>query len=129
MSPVPGTTGSSDGAAKKLRVLVCGGRDYDDSANVWTCLESLPISEVCHGAAPGADRLADYWVSQHEGVKVYAYPADWTRHGKAAGPIRNQKMLDEFKPDMVIAFPGGRGTAHMVTIARAAGVRVWELAS
>ena len=51
-------------------------------------------------------------------------PADWTKHGKAAGPIRNQKMLDEC-PDLVVAFPGGKGTADMVRRAMKAGIDCW----
>lgn len=47
--------------------------------------------------------------------------------GKAAGPIRNQRMLDDGKPDRVLAFPGGRGTANMVKLAKAAGVPVHEI--
>lgn len=48
----------------------------------------------------------------------------WKDHGKAAGPIRNQLMLDDFKPDLVVAFPGGKGTADMVKKAQDAGVTV-----
>ena len=56
------------------------------------------------------------------------FPADWIRHGRAAGPIRNEQMLREGCPDLVVAFhddPGlGRGTADMVRRALAAGVPV-----
>ena len=106
-----------------LRVLVCGGRDYDDSQHVWETLAQINIAAIAHGGAPGADKHADYFCSQH-GLPVYAYYADWKRYGKLAGPIRNKQMLDDFGPDLVVAFPGGRGTAHMVGIARAAGVEV-----
>jgi UDP-N-acetylmuramoylalanine-D-glutamate ligase len=54
-------------------------------------------------------------------------PADCETHGRSADPIRNRRTLDEGKPDLVVAFPGGRGTAHMVSQARAAGVRVIEV--
>jgi len=53
--------------------------------------------------------------------------AKWSKHGRAAGPIRNQEMIDECKPDLVVAFPGGRGTADMVRRAKAAGIRVIEV--
>jgi hypothetical protein len=55
------------------------------------------------------------------------YPADWAKHGRAASPIRNQQMLDEGRPNLVVAFPGGRGTADMVRRARSAGVEVIEV--
>jgi UDP-N-acetylmuramoylalanine-D-glutamate ligase len=59
------------------------------------------------------------------GLEVY--PADWKLHGKSAGHIRNQQMLDESKPDIVIAFPGGRGTANMIKRAKKAGVEVFQV--
>lgn len=60
------------------------------------------------------------------------FPADWSRHGKAAGPIRNQQMLDEGKPDIVVAITDkpleeSRGTADMVRRAQAAGIRTYHL--
>ena len=59
---------------------------------------------------------------------VRAFPAKWNEHGKAAGPIRNQQMLTEGKPDLVIAFndylPNSKGTLDMVTRARRAGVAI-----
>jgi hypothetical protein len=53
-------------------------------------------------------------------------PAEWKKHGKRAGPLRNMRMLEEWKPDGVAAFPGGSGTADMIAQARNAGVKVWE---
>jgi hypothetical protein len=78
---------------------------------------------IVHGAAVGADQMAGSW-ARSRGVAEAAFPADWGRDGRAAGPIRNQRMLDEGRPDLVVAFPGGRGTADMVRRARAAGVAV-----
>jgi len=53
--------------------------------------------------------------------------ANWAGLGRKAGPIRNQEMLDQGRPNMVVAFPGGRGTADMVRRARGAGVEVIEV--
>lgn len=78
---------------------------------------------VIHGAARGADTEAA-WLARGRGLAVEAFPADWRKHGRAAGPLRNQRMLDEGKPDLVIAFSGGKGTADMVRRAEAAGVKV-----
>jgi hypothetical protein len=66
--------------------------------------------------------LAGKW-AESQGVTVEAYPADWKKHGRAAGPIRNQRMLDE-NPDILVAFPGGKGTADMVARARKASLTV-----
>ena len=106
------------------RVIVCGGRNYRDRNRVAAVLGRLdPGTDIIvHGGAPGADRLAAD-VAAERGFAVEEHPADWDRHGKAAGPIRNQQMLDA-GADLVIAFPGGRGTADMKRRARAAGVAV-----
>jgi hypothetical protein len=110
-------------------VLVCGGRDYADYWTVFEVLDGLhraiPIGCIIEGGALGADRFARRW-AQERGVELKTVEADWKRHGKAAGPIRNHDML-LLQPDLVVAFPGGRGTANMVTQARAAGVDVMEL--
>jgi len=110
------------------RVLVCGGRHYTDHERVSEVLSRLDFAELAHGGAPGADALAA-WFAVANGKVARQFAADWKAHGKAAGPIRNQRMLAQFKPDLVVAFPGGRGTAHMVRIAREAGVDVMEVAS
>lgn len=57
-------------------------------------------------------------------MPIESYPADWKRDGRGAGPIRNQRMIDEGKPHIVIAFPGGKGTADMVMRAEMAGIPV-----
>lgn len=109
------------------RVLVCGGRDYIDEERAFSVLDvahaANPIIKLIHGAAAGADMLAAMWAAKHN-VQTEAFPADWDRHGRAAGPIRNRQMLDEGKPDIVIAFPGGRGTRNMIEQAEGANVPV-----
>lgn len=108
-----------------MRVLVCGGRDFIDGAAVKSALDALPEGPltIIEGGASGADNFARLW-AEFRGVPCETYRADWSAHGRAAGPIRNKQMLDEGKPDLVIAFPGGRGTANMIKQARVAGVRV-----
>lgn len=115
-----------------MRVLVCGGRDYADRAAVSRALapyKPMPITTcvehvIIHGGCrTGADALADEWCDVF-GVRKRVYAADWKKYGKAAGPIRNARMLAEGWPDVVIAFPGGRGTDDMVRQAKAAGVPV-----
>jgi len=78
---------------------------------------------LIHGAASGADTLAGAWAI-HRGIEVQEFPADWRKLGKRAGPLRNIQMLKEGNPCLVVAFPGGRGTAHMVKIAQAAGLAI-----
>lgn len=113
-----------------LRVLVCGGRDFDDALTLGSWLGGVHknhggIDLLIHGGAPGADFMAGKF-AEWQGIPVQEFPADWQAHGRSAGPIRNGKMLAEGMPDLVVAFAGGRGTADMVAKARAAGVRVIE---
>jgi hypothetical protein len=110
-----------------MRVLVCGGRDYTDVTTVERVLDRLhertPFSCVIHGGARGADTLAGLWAKSRN-VPVETHPAAWSKYGRAAGMIRNEQMLRDGRPDVVVAFPGGVGTAGMVRIAREARVPV-----
>ena len=115
---------------RECRIIVCGGRQYADRERVFAVLDMLHveciIALVIHGGAPGADRLAADWAMLRV-VPIAAYIAQWNRDGRAAGPIRNQLMLNEAKPSLVVAFLGGRGTADLVKRARLAGVKVIEV--
>lgn len=111
-------------------VLVCGGRTYDDQRTINYELDllhsRLPIGEIIEGGAKGADECARTWAWLND-VSSVSYVANWKTMGRSAGPIRNQRMLDEGKPSLVVAFPGGRGTADMVRRAKAAGIEVLEI--
>lgn len=115
-----------------MRVLVCGGRAYANIRRVHEVLNNFnsfySIKLIIEGGASGPDRYARWW-SQHFNVECLSFPADWTTHGRSAGPIRNSQMLRDGKPDIVVAFPGGRGTADMIRQARAAGIRVEEISA
>lgn len=108
-----------------MRILVCGGRDFSDSNLVSKVLNEYQSHNptIIHGAAKGADSLANYWAYEND-CDVIAYPANWDKYGKRAGYIRNTQMLNEGKPDLVIAFPGGKGTQMMINLAEAANVPV-----
>jgi hypothetical protein len=115
--------------------LVCGGRDYADGEALYAALDRLAPALVVHGGADGADWLAGEWCDAR-GVPCVVVPALWTTHGRAGGPRRNEVMLEiashlaSMRQDPmrlgVVAFPGGRGTAHMVGLAEKAGVPVWR---
>ena len=111
-----------------MRLLVCGGRDYRNRERVFSTLDGFRdrLSALCSGGAPGADTLAWDW-GWSRGFHCERYFADWKAHGRAAGPIRNQRMLDEFRPTHVVAFSGGRGTADMIRRAEAAGIPVIKI--
>lgn len=113
-----------------VKALICGGRDFNDGwLFLWTMDEvhaNMQITMVVHGGARGADTMAGEWADRNN-IPVRVYEADWKTHGKSAGPIRNRQMLDEEDPDIIIAFPGGSGTAHMVKISKDAGKPVLEV--
>jgi predicted Rossmann-fold nucleotide-binding protein len=109
------------------RVLVCGGGDYQDWLAVAGTLrrarDSSPIGLIIHGCDPGAATLAVRW-ARVAGVPTSGFDADFRSHGPAAERLRNERMIVESKPDLVIAFPGGEGTADLVSRAKVAGVPV-----
>ncbi len=139
------------------RVLVCGGRDFGDLSiprdsplwfkrkteyqlihqtlsNLFPVVQEdestwLPPAGVCiiSGKARGADTAAADWAVVNW-TQLEEYPADWNKYGKRAGYIRNVQMLEEGKPDLVVAFPGVKGTAMMIDLAKKAGVEVIEVA-
>ena len=110
-----------------MRAIVCGGRAFRNRALLYAELDKehsfCPIDLVIQGGAAGADHLAMEW-AHSRGVPCETYQADWEKHGKAAGPLRNQRMLVEGKAHIVLAFPGGRGTGDMIRRARAAGIQI-----
>jgi hypothetical protein len=113
-----------------MRVLVCGGRNHSGRLLLRLTLDGIHsesgISLLINGGASGADRLSQEW-AQSRFIATAQFMAEWDKHGRAAGPIRNQKMIDEGKPDLVVAFAGGKGTADMVRRARNAGIAVKEV--
>lgn len=112
-----------------MRIIVTGGRNYTDARTVSHTLIRYSVGpekfhRLVHGGATGADTLAAA-VAYTLGWSVEEHRADWDTHGRAAGPIRNQHMAN-LGADLLIAFPGGRGTANMIGCARKAGIPVWE---
>ena len=117
-----------------MKILVCGGRDYLDyttlSKVLYDIVDRYDPDDVLiiQGGAKGADFLARVFAYCYGwgGLACEEYPADWKKHGRGAGPIRNQQMLDKGEPDLVLAFGGGTGTNDMVTRAKKAGIEVRE---
>lgn len=130
-----------------FKVIVCGGRDYGWKFNsnrqkiinkeeVEYLAKKLDILKfaveelgrnlvIIQGEAQGADTWSKKWAEMNN-IQTIDFPANWDEYGKKAGFIRNKQMLDEGKPDLVIAFKGGKGTAMMIDIAKKADVPVKE---
>lgn len=115
-----------------MKVLVCGGREFADADLLNHELDRLHaehrFTQVINGVARGADALAGEW-ARSRGVELKEFPADWQGEGRHAALIRNERMLVEGKPDLVVAFPGKRGTYHMCRLAEDAGVEVIRVAA
>jgi hypothetical protein len=124
---------------KTYRVLVTGSRDWADYAAVMAVLDAVaaehPELVVVHGHCPtGADRYADVW-AQMAGLRPERHPADWARHGKAAGFRRNAEMVG-LGADVCLAFigpctsktcrvpppHGSHGASHTAGLAEKAGI-------
>jgi predicted Rossmann-fold nucleotide-binding protein len=112
-----------------MRVLVCGGRNYADRDQVYAALDAVwheaphDTMMVIQGGAKGADALARDWCVTRM-VEYANVPADWQAFGLQAGPLRNQKMISKYRPSLVLAFPGGKGTADMCRRAIEAGIPI-----
>lgn len=111
-----------------MKVLVCGGRDFSDQKFVFLILNRLDkekkITEIIEGGATGADTCARAWAKWYN-VKCTTVKADWNSYGRSAGSIRNKLMAD-LKPQLVVAFKGGKGTANMIAVAKNKGIKVLE---
>lgn len=114
-----------------MKIIVCGGRAYQNRQRVFETLDALhqerKIDLVAQGGASGADALAKEW-AREMGVETGTFYADWKAYGRLAGPMRNQRMLVDVRPDLVVAFPGGSGTADMILRAEQTGVTIRRIA-
>jgi hypothetical protein len=108
-----------------MRLLVCGDRNWTDKSCIFGTLDEVAPTVIISGGATGADDIAEQWAVEHR-VERHIFPAQWDKFGKAAGPIRNQLMLDAGQPDLVLAFHAdyalSKGTKDMVRRARKAGL-------
>ena len=113
-----------------MKVLVCGGRDFKGKDLVYGTLNGLcdecDVDLIIQGGAAGADWWAKKW-AQETGTPEIEMKPNWDYFGKVAGPLRNEWMLRFCNPDLVLAFPGGAGTADMVKQAHEAGIEVREI--
>lgn len=110
-----------------MRILFCGDRNWIDQGKVIDAFIKYQPTVVIEGQASGADLMSRV-EAEKRGITVLPFPADWARYGRAAGPIRNRQMLEEGKPELVVAFhsniSASKGTANMVRQAERAGIKV-----
>lgn len=106
-----------------MKVLICGDRKWSNRERFHQVLWWFPITHIVTGGAKGADFMAESYAAVSK-IPWQTFEAEWKKYGRAAGPKRNQKMLDE-DPDLVIAFHNdifsSKGTKDMVKRAARAG--------
>lgn len=114
---------------KEYRIIIAGGRDFDDYEFLERRVERMTFSyhpddtEFVSGTARGADTLGEKW-ARLNGFDVVFFPADWNTHGKRAGYLRNEQMA-EYATHLIAFWDGeSKGTAHMISIARQKGLVV-----
>lgn len=109
----------------RFSAVIAGGRDFQLLLPHFQWLDHLKdsafdITEVVSGCAPGADAGGEEWAKLRN-IPVKRFPAEWDRHGRAAGPLRNEAMAkylaSKTPKGIVILFPGGKGTANMASCA------------
>jgi len=111
-----------------LRIIIAGGRDFNDYALMKKELDFLfskdPPEAILSGGAAGANRMGEVW-AKNNSIPLEMHYADWTAHGKAAGYIRNRLMAS--KANGLVAFWDGqsRGTKNMIEEAEKRGLAVW----
>lgn len=116
------------------RVLICGDRHWNNYDLILRCVRKAhatePIDIIIEGEARGADVMGRQ-AAEELGILIAPFPAEWDRLGRAAGPIRNQQMLDEGKPTEVWCFHNNlresKGTADMFHRSLNAGLLVYAI--
>jgi hypothetical protein len=118
----------------RAKILACGDRNYHNYKYVRSKLDEIAQTYfydekivLIEGGAKGADTLAKL-TAEYLGWAIIEIPANWDEHGKAAGPIRNKKMLD-LEPDIIVAFHDNiresKGTLDMMCQGNQMGVPVF----
>jgi len=112
-----------------MRLLVTGGRHLDDVALIHRALILIhaqsPLSVLIHGGHAILGAAVEDW-ARNMRLHVLRYPANWRELGKRAEGIRNDFMLADSRPDLVLAFPGGNDTRALVLGALRRGLRVFD---
>jgi len=110
-----------------MRVLICAGRNYADTGCCRKALDDVqrqrPIRVLIHGGSQFLGGEIESWAREH-GADLVRYPANWQVHGKQAERLRNLFMLNDSRPELLLALPGGDDTEELLARARGAGIPV-----
>lgn len=106
-----------------MKTIIAGGRDQKLTEEDIAYLNMLDITEVVSGCAKGIDTEGEIWANESN-IPVKRFPAEWKLYGKVAGFMRNAQMAEY--ADVLVAFPGGNGTNHMVNTATKHGLIIHD---
>lgn len=111
-----------------MKVIIAGCRDIHCKHTVAKAIREsgFKVTEVVYGGCDGVDKIGK-WMAERKSIPVEPFPADWTTHGLAAGPIRNRQMA-EYADALVAVWDGkSKGTKSMISEAKKAGIKVYVL--
>lgn len=108
-----------------MKTIVAGSREITNYQLIWDAVYACPwvITEIVSGGARGVDQLGEK-AAEAFSIPVKVFPADWTTHGRAAGPIRNQQMLEYSEALLAIWDGESRGTLDMIQRSKKKGIPV-----
>lgn len=109
-----------------MKTIIAGSRDITDIKHVIDAVNMCgwnPTAVVC-GMARGVDTLGEDWANQND-IPVHCFPANWIKHGKSAGYLRNVQMAQNAEALIAIWDGISRGTGHMIDIAHSHGLKVF----
>ncbi len=97
-----------------MKLAIVGGRDFTNYELLCEKIENLQIDEIVSGGAKGADTLAKRYAEEHN-IPYIEFPADWKKHKKAAGPIRNSEIVN-YCDKLIACWDGkSKGTSDSIT--------------
>ena len=113
----------------KARIIICGGRHFNDYDTLETLVDSVIAEnalsideiEIISGHCEGADTLGEQYAKNH-GLACILFPAEWSKYGRAAGPIRNSQMIEyasKSQNPIVVAILSPRAKGTMDTVKKA----------
>ena len=109
-----------------MRIIIAGSRTITEYSTVFNAMNYLNLNPtaILSGCAEGVDKLGERWAKEHK-IRIERYPADWEKHGKKAGYIRNAEMVKN--ADWLVAIWDGKskGTKHTIDLANKKGIKVF----
>ena len=116
----------------KVRLIIAGSRTCPEEVEIVSdaihemhhnLIDLSRIDLVISGKARGGDTAGELW-ARHEGIPILGMAADWDKHGRKAGYLRNEDMAEVATHCLILRVGGesSKGSTHMINIARNKGL-------